>query len=361
MKILVISNYHGLHTARPEAEIFIGLQQLGHDITIMTYPDADYIPRFESHDIKVIPIHPIKKYDSTFLKHLHTELDKGYDILQLYNNKAITNGIRAAKLHHTKVVIYRGASANMAWYNPFNYLKFFHPRIDYAICNSEEIRQNFLAVPFSSREKAVTIHKGHDAKWYSRTEPYDIRSELRIPDNHLIFVLVANNRKVKAVPDLLKAMNLITSQSKISLLIIGHGMDTKELSNLIEVSPHEENIHLLGFRKEALSIVASCDVFVLTSVSSESLTKSVIEAMSLGVVPLITDIAGNRPLVDDGINGLTFRRSDPDDLASKMTYLCQNAHILPELGANAKQKIQRELSAEKTVKEYDEFYRKIVD
>ena len=146
MKILVVSNYRGLHTCRPEAEIFVGLKKMGHDITIMTYPDAVYIDRFEQNGIRVIRRHPVKRYDVEFIRFLRSELKQGtYDILQLYNNKAISNGIRSARNIDVKVVVYRGASWNMSWMNPVNYLKFFHPRADYAICNSEEIRETAWA------------------------------------------------------------------------------------------------------------------------------------------------------------------------------------------------------------------------
>ena len=51
MKILVISNYRPYHTARPEAEIFIGLSKLGVEIDIMTYGDAVYFNKFKEAGI----------------------------------------------------------------------------------------------------------------------------------------------------------------------------------------------------------------------------------------------------------------------------------------------------------------------
>jgi hypothetical protein len=63
MKILVISNYRPYHTARPEAEIFIGLAKLGLEIDIMTYGDAAYFEKFKEAGINVIDFHPEKKMD----------------------------------------------------------------------------------------------------------------------------------------------------------------------------------------------------------------------------------------------------------------------------------------------------------
>jgi glycosyltransferase involved in cell wall biosynthesis len=362
MKILVVSNYRGWHTCRPEAEIFIGLRKMGFDITIITYPDAEYIDRFVEHGIRVIPNHPSKRYDRQFIKELRLELLNGkYDILQLYNNKAISNGLRSAENIDVKVVIYRGASSNMSWLNPINFLKFFHPRVDYVICNSDEIRNKFLQVPLYNKNKAKTIFKGHDTKWYSATQPYDIRNELEIDSADLLLVNVANNRKFKAIPDLMKAMSYIPKESKISLLVIGRDMDKPSIKSLSLASGNADKIHFLGYRNDSINIVASCDIFVLPSIGGESLTKSVIEAMSLGVVPIISDIEGNRPLVNDGKNGFVFEKANPKHLANKIMYVYDNQDILPTLSEEAKRKIDCDINNQMTVKKYAEFYTSIIN
>ena len=356
-KVLVISNFRGYHTARPEAEIFVGLAEMGFDITVMTYPDADYIRRFEEKGVRVIPHHPTKRYDRPFIKSLKEELDRGsYDILQLYNNKAISNGIQAAKSRPIKIVIYRGASSNMAWWNPINYLKFFHPRIDYVICNSHEIRDQFMKVPFYDKSKAITIFKGHNTAWYADTARHNIKEELGILDRDLLFVTVANNRGFKAIPDLIKAIKHLPDDIEISFIIIGKGMDTAELRTLTERSGHQDSIYYLGYRKDSLNIVASCDVFVLPSIGGESLTKSVVESMSLGVVPVISDIEGNKPLVDNMVNGFVFKKSNPRDLADTIMIAYNNRHALPDFSRAAKHKIDRDINTADTVRKYAEFY-----
>lgn len=361
MKILVISNYRSYHTARPEAEIFIGLKRIGHDITIMTHHDAGYIKRFEEHGIRVIPEHPTQKNDYLFLEIAKKELIEGkYDILHLFNNKAIRNGIKAAKDLPVKVIIYRGASANMAWYNPFNYLKFFHPRIDAVVCNSEEIRQKFMAVPLYNSDKAITILKGQNIEWYIDIPTCDIRAELDIPVDSLLYVTVANNRRVKGVDILLKAMRYLPSNIDLHLIIIGEKMQKHPIPKLRESSGKKERIHFLGFREDALSIVANCDIYICPSTGSEALTKSVIEAMCMGITPIISDIPGNKPLVDHMVNGLIFNNKDAYDLSDKMLYLFNNKSKIASMSEQAKLKIQKDINSKNTIHEYDEFYKGLV-
>jgi len=109
MKILVISNYRPFHTARPEAEIFIGLAKLGVEIDIMTYGDAKYFEIFKEAGINVIDFHPEKKMDKDEIAFIRKHLIEGkHDVIQLYNNPAAVNGIQAAKGLPVKVILYRG-------------------------------------------------------------------------------------------------------------------------------------------------------------------------------------------------------------------------------------------------------------
>ena len=168
------------------------------------------------------------------------------------------------------------------------------------------------------------------------------------------------NRKMKAIPDLMKAMKYIPKSSKLSLLVIGDKMDTREISRLVKESGNEDKIHFLGYRIDAINIVASCDVFVLPSINGESLTKSVIEAMSLGIVPVISDIAGNKPLVDDGKNGFIFKKANPKDLADTLMHVYNHQEKLKALSIAATLKIKNDLNVANTINRYETFYRSIL-
>src|SRR6056297_3271256 len=144
VKILVISNYRNTTSARPEAEIFIGLAEMGFEIEIMTYGDSPYAKKFDQAGIKVIDFHPENKFDSAAVAFIRDHLLAGeHDILQMFNSKAYFNGIRASKGLPVKVVMYRGTQANIHWYDLALYTKYFHPRVDKVICNSRSVEDEF--------------------------------------------------------------------------------------------------------------------------------------------------------------------------------------------------------------------------
>jgi len=354
-KILVVSDYRGFHSVRPEAEIFIGLRQRGHDVTIITHSDSEYIPKFLENGINVIKRCPKKKLDKNFIHFLKREIEKeSYDILHLFDNKSIRNGVKAVKSIPIKVIAYRGASANMRWYNPINYLKFFHSRIDAVICNSQEIKQHYEAIPFGKIE-SFFIKKGHRLQWYDDVAKYTIRKELKISKDTLIFTTIANNRKVKGIDVLLKAISKLEKDLDIVFLLIGRKMESYHDQKF----KNSDKIKFLGYRKDAIEIVASSDVYICPSTGSEALTKSVIEAMSLGVPAIISDLDGNLPLVDHKKNGLIFENWSADGLRDCIDYLYSNGTQIAILGEMAKEKIENDLNIEDTILQYEELYNQL--
>lgn len=352
IRLLVISNYRDFHTARPEAQLFKSLAKMGFEITILTYEDSKHVSAFREVGIKVINFHPEKKFDTgeiDFIK--KTLVDLKIDIMYLFNSKSIVNGIRAAKGLTVKVVLYRGYSANINWMDPTAYIKYLHPRVDKIICNSVGVEEMFLRQRFLNKSKVVTINKGHDLSWYDDYEPLDIRSELGISKEALLLINVSNNRRMKGIPYLLEAMNQLPKEYDIHLMIAGRDMDIKPNMNVINEGDKQDRIHLLGFRKDVLNIVAASDAFVLPSIKGESITKSVIEAMSLSITPVISDIAGNRELVVNQESGIVFPSKNIASIKSAIIQLYKNRHLCKQFGEQAKQRVNTHLHFQQTAEQ----------
>jgi len=179
IRVLVISNYLKFHPTRSEAELFIQLSTRGYEVHIMTFDKGDHIAPFKKAGIHVIPFHPVKRLNRTeisFIRDYAKSINP--DIVYLFNSRAILNGIQAVKNLDLKVVLYRGDSANVPWYDPTMYLKFFHPCVDKIVCNSIGVEKAFLTKGKVSPKKLVTINKGHRIEWYDAYRPYPIRRDL---------------------------------------------------------------------------------------------------------------------------------------------------------------------------------------
>lgn len=361
INVLVISNYSDYHSTRPEARIFIGLAKHDFNIHVMTYPDTEMQKDFEEAGIKVIPWHPAYKGKKEEIKRVHDYIvEHKIDIIHLFNSRAIQTGIKAAKKLPVKVVLYRGYTGNIHWWDPTAYLKFLHPRVDKIFCNSIGVEQLIRSQKLFKTNVPVTINKGHDIGWYEGYEALDIKKELGIPKDAFLLINVANNRRMKGVPYLLKAMNLLPADANIHLLLVGRNMDDPKHLKIIQAGDKKERIHILGFRKDVLNIVAASDSFVLSSITGESITKSVLEAMSLGVTPIITDIPGNTELVVHEENGLVVKMKNPKALTAAIMRIYNDRVFCKKMGMASKERIKNVLNTENTVAKTKEMFEALV-
>ena len=357
IKVLVVSNFRDTIAVRPEAEMFIGLQKMGLEVEIMTFGDAPYVKKFEEAGISVIDFHPEKKLSLREIRRIKNQLIAGrHDIIHLCNGKAIRNGIQAAKKLPVKIVLYRGYAGNIHWYDPTAYLKYLHPRVDKIYCVTEATREHVQQQFFFHKDRAVAIHKGHHLDWYKNVQALPRSNLPQIPADGFWIINVANNRPMKGIPWLIKAMDKIDESLPIHLLLVGKDMDDEINLDLIHRNRNKNKIHILGYRKDVLQLVKTCNAFVLSSIKGEAITKAVIEAMSMGIPPIITDIPGNRDLVIDQQNGLVVPIRNANAIADAILKLFHHPRLCQTIGSAARQQIRENFNIEDTILNMKKLY-----
>ena len=360
VKLLVVSNYGPTASSRPEAEIYLALARRGYGVTVVTHEESDYTARFRAAGMRVLLGHPVARRDRAAIALLRDELQAGdYDALVLYNSRAIANGVRAARDIDVTVIAYRGYAGDLRWYDPGNYLKLYHPRVDVVLCNNVGVQRHIRANQWWRRDRTYVVNKGHDLAWYASVEPFD-PAELGLPTEAPLLVCVANAAKFKGVPVLLEAMALVDPALDCRLALCGHGMDAARHRRLAEATPHPERILFPGFRPDVFRIVRAAQLKILPSITGESLTKAVFEAMALGTPVLITDIPGNEELVEHGVSGWKVPPGDPVALARAIERLVGDAALRQNLASGARERLAGPLSHAATVEAMDAFYRKVV-
>lgn len=360
LKILVLSNYRSTITVRPEAEIFIGLQKAGHSVTIMTYGDSEYCEKFKAAGIRLIDFHCQKKFDKKEIAFIRSEIISGaYDIIHLFNGRSMINGIQAAKGTPVKVVLYRGFEGHIHWYDPAIYFKFLHPRVDGIMCNAEGVAEHIRRASVFVKPRLATVNKGHRLEWYKDVKAKS-HEELGLDPNAFYAICVANNRKMKGMPYLLKSFQYLPEDANIQLLVLGKDMDIPENMTIVNQLPRPDRIHILGWRSDGLSIVKMADTFLLASLYGESITKSVLEGMSVGTTAIITHIPGNREMIEDGVSGYFVPKKDPRAMAKALLKMYREKGSAKKMGEAARERIKTRFNADQTIKGYEAFYQSLV-
>jgi glycosyltransferase involved in cell wall biosynthesis len=360
-KILVISDYRAVGSSRPEAEIFIRLAQMGHEVHIISHPAATYYnQRFRSFGITVIESHPTKKISLTYIRFLRKIINEHqFHFVHAFNSKGLTNLVWAMKGLKSKLIAYRGYAGQTHWFDPMMYLKYFHPRVDHIICVSKDIENILAKNLIGAKHKLSTIPKGHDPQWYADNIPAD-RTLMGYQPEDILVCFLANVRPFKGLIYLLKATHLLPRDTHIHFLLIGHGYDDPDIQKQISESHLKENIHILGFRSDAREIVAASDCLIQTSTHGEGLSKSVVESMFLGIAPIITDIPGNKDLLEDGKSGWLIPPKDAEAIAQALTEMAEDKTERQRRGRNAKEYMHKHFHIDQTVEEFVNLYKRLL-
>ena len=360
LKVLVISNYNNDNSSRPEAEVFLGLKAAGVDVEVMTSAKSNYVQKFKDAGIKIIEYTPRKKDDKKAIYLIRETLIEGkHDILHLFNTFAITNGIKAAKDLPVKIVAYRGYSTGIYWYDLSAYQHILNPRIDKIICNSIGVEKLIKKQSFFNKQKTITINKGHKIAWYNEIKPEKL-NPFGVDEKTLAITCVANNRKMKGMKYLMKAINLLPENTNIKFLLIGNDLENPEMLKILSRGKNRKKVIFLGYRNDALNIVKASDIFILPSITGESITKSVIEAMGCGTMAIITDIPGNKELVIDGESGLVVPSKNPLAIKNAVINLYNDRLKIKKLSKGAYERIKNRFSTDYTVKKTLELYKELI-
>jgi glycosyltransferase involved in cell wall biosynthesis len=312
-----------------------------------------------------VPLRDIEldaRFDLGGIRRLRAELRQGnYDILHVFGNKALQNGLFATWGMPIRIIAYRGIVGNVSFFSPVSWLRFLNPRIDRIVCVANAVRDHFLQMrPAFLRmpvERPVTIYKGHSLDWYTNP-PADLRT-VGIPANAFVIGCVANYRPRKGIEYLIEAIADLPQEWQAHLLLVGR-MDAAGLVKAIAASPAAARIHRVGHRTDAPSLTAACDLFVLPSIKREGLARSLIEAMACGVPPIVTNCGGSPELVVDGVSGLVVPVRDAPAINHAIRRLYEDPERRRRMGAAARGRIGSHFKIEDTIEQTLDLYRNLV-
>ena len=235
---------------------------------------------------------------------------------------------------------------------------------DKIICVSQT-----MASQFKNREKVVSIYNGFPIPEITNTSSIsqDLKNSLK--DADLILGCTSRIRLVRKGQEyLIEAIGLLTKRTgkKIHLVLIGDYVPGYEyqkeiLEVLIQKYNLNNRVHFLGHLEEPLPYYALFDVFVLPSGEPEPFGGVVMEAMSMGLPIIGSNLGGTTEQVKDGSNGYLFRNQDPEDLALKIELLLDDKQKLKEFGERSKERVEGLFSLELHEEKVLELYKSVLN
>jgi glycosyltransferase involved in cell wall biosynthesis len=155
------------------------------------------------------------------------------------------------------------------------------------------------------------------------------------PDT-VVAITVANVRAEKGYAVWLEAARRLASRHvPVSLVSVGAGPELPELEAARDQAGLAGRVTFLGQRSDALELMTGADLFVLPS-TQEGMPVALMEAMSLGVPVVASDIGGVPDIVDPGVEGVLVSPGDPAALADAIEELAAAPDRRRTMGAAAR-------------------------
>jgi glycosyltransferase involved in cell wall biosynthesis len=187
--------------------------------------------------------------------------------------------------------------------------------VDQLVTVSDSFREDF-----HGWDVGTPIRTCHDGVEYRAPDPVAV-SKLRqslSPSGGLLIGSVGRLDDQKGYEHLVHAARRVADAEPLAhFAIVGDGPRRRELQRLIDALGLGERFSLCGFRSGVTDFIAALDLFVSSS-RWEGLPLVVVEAMLLGKRVVVTDVGGNRELVDPGRTGLLVPPDDPQALSDAM-------------------------------------------
>lgn len=181
------------------------------------------------------------------------------------------------------------------------------------ICVSESERKNFVRKVCVNPERIVTIQNG---------TPVVSEHARSIVARKVVTVARFDYAK-----NLLEFVRVAQQLPSYTFHIIGDGEERNEIEAMIAANKIT-NVVLHGVSQTVMSDIADAEVYLSTS-RWEGLPMAVLEAMSLGIPVVASDVVGNRDAVKVGVTGYLYPLGDIAACiqAIKQTTLLERAQI----------------------------------
>jgi glycosyltransferase involved in cell wall biosynthesis len=279
---------------------------------------------------------------------------RGIDVLHPLFTDSLYFGTLAAKLAgKTRVVRFRvDLGYWMKWTDRW-LARTLSKLVDATMVNCEACRRTTIDREWAPPDTVTVIPNGVDlARFGPRTITNGERQRVGI---------VANLRPVKNLQIFIRAAAQLSKRHPTAEFeIAGEGELRTELQGLIDNLGAKDQVKLIGSIADVPAFLAGLDIAVLCS-RSEGSPNAIMEYMAAGLPSVVTDVGGNRELIEHERNGLVVPSDDLDSLTAAIGRLLDDRRLAFRMSEDARRRAWDEFGVETQARRYEEFYRKLRD
>jgi glycosyltransferase involved in cell wall biosynthesis len=202
-----------------------------------------------------------------------------------------------------------------------------------------------------ARERISVIENGVDTDRFSPAGGGRKRS------GRFIVGAVGRVFRVKNLPMLMRAVKLLIDRGvDLELRVAGEGPESDNVRALADALRLGDRFSLAGFVEDVPAFLRALDVYALSS-DIEANPNALLEAMSVGLACVSTDVGNVRDLLDEGRSGVLIAPGDEAGLAQAIEALLRDPERRCSLGDRARDRILSRYSQARMFEKYEALYR----
>lgn len=181
------------------------------------------------------------------------------------------------------------------------------------------------------------------------------------PADKLTAITVSRLSPEKDLGTMLHAVKQVVQQiPQFRLLIVGEGPERGRLEQIAAELHLTSHVEFLGERNDIPYLLSQAGFYVSSSLT-EGISLTLLEAMSVGLPVVATQVGGNPEIVQQPETGSLVPSANPALLASALVQMCQNQSQWAKIGRQARQRVEQFFNIRIMIKDYEKLYLDILN
>lgn len=233
-------------------------------------------------------------------------------------------------------------------------------RTDVVVAVSAPLREQLARTVVRNGTPITVVPNGVDTELHQpRADDGALRHELGVAADAPVIGSIGRLEAIKGYDVMIRAFAELRAgwgEGAAPVLVVGgEGSERARLERLIAESGLAGSVHLLGWRDDIAALHGGFTLFSMSS-HSEGTSVSLLEAMSAGLCPVVTDVGGNAEVLGHALRHRLVPAADPTALARAWrAALLEPARRVADAAA-ARQRVMEAFSLGAMVRRYEELY-----
>jgi glycosyltransferase involved in cell wall biosynthesis len=366
MKIFQVLEFNQFNTGSVHQmfQAAAGLRERGHDVTIVSRPDAVLAARAAEHGVGFSGLPFRHQFDLGTIRRLRVLIrDQRPDVIHVH--KGIAHALAMVATYGQRVgafVVNRGVSFPL---DVWNRGKYRSTRVDRVVTVCQQIKDVIVESGRLPAEKVQVVYAGTDvthfdpARWDARA----FRREKGVSDDRFVVAQVGV-RDWKGWKELIDSIaDVAPLHPRVHLLLIGCRGDAEKNAVLAyaRAAGVADRVTPIEYRTDMPNVFASCELVVDASWAGTGITGTVREAMAMEKPVIATNAGGNGELVSSREVGWLIPMKDRAALTNALREVIEDPARAAAVGRAARAHVVAGFSKELRITRLEKLYQQILE